>query len=260
MSEYDDILLDVADGVATITINRPEHGNKFTDHTALELADVLRRFRAEPDWRVAVLTGSGEKFFCIGGEHDKPVSRHDYSQVMPIVDVYELIDTVAKPVLAAVNGFAVGGGHVLHVVCDISIASENAVFRQVGPSVGSFDPGYGTWYLEDTIGRKRAKEMWYFNRKYTAAQALEMGLVNEVVPADRLREHVHGLAIELQRRGPGALAALKTAFSARNHGVSGQARLGHDQLLTYYLTTEEHEEMSASFAERRSPNPERFLR
>lgn len=258
--EYQDILLDVADGVATITINRPDHANKFSDHTALELADVLRRFRAERTWRTAVLTGAGDRFFCIGGEHDQPVTLHDYSQVMPIVDVYELIDTIPKPIIAAVNGYAVGGGHVLHVVCDISVASENALFRQVGPSVGSFDAGYGSWYLEDTIGRKRAKEMWYFNRKYTAAQALEMGLVNEVVPADRLQARAHELAVELQQRGPGALAALKGAFSARNHGVSGQSRLAHDQMLTYYLTTEEHAEMSASFAERRAPDPDKFLK
>ena len=132
-----------------------------------------------------MLTGSGDKFFCIGGEHD-PMTSLDQSQVLPIVDVYQAIDTISKPVIAAVNGFAVGGGNVLHTVCDLTIASENAVFRQVGPMVGSFDAGYGTWYLEDTIGRKRAKEMWYLNRKYSAAQALAMGLVNEVVVPEEL--------------------------------------------------------------------------
>ena len=128
---------------------------------------------------MAVLTGAGDKFFCIGGEHDE-LSSMDYSSVMPVIDLYEFIDTMPKPVIAAVNGFAVGGGNVLQVVCDLSVAAPHAVFRQVGPLVGSFDAGYGTWYLEETIGRRRAKEMWYLNRKYSAEQALEMGLVNEI--------------------------------------------------------------------------------
>lgn len=256
---YEDIRLEVADGTATITINRPERGNMFRDKTTRELADALRRFREEPDWRVGVITGAGEKFFCIGGEHE-PVRRHDYSQALPIVDVYELIDTIPKPVIAAVNGYAVGGGNVLHVMCDMTVAAEHAIFRQVGPMVGSFDAGYGTWYLEDVIGRKRAKELWYLNRKYSAAQALDMGLVNEVVPADRLLARVREIADELRRRGPGPLAALKGAFSARHSGVGGQARLLHDQLLTYYLTTEEAAELSRAFAEKREPDIERFLR
>ena len=256
---YEDILFDVSDGVATITLNRAEHGNQFRRRTALELADALRHLRDEPELRVGVITGAGKKFFCIGGEHE-PVTRHDYSQTMPIVDVYELIDSVPKPVIAAVNGYAVGGGHVLHVLCDLSIAAEHAVFRQVGPVVGSFDAGYGTWYLEDAVGRKRAKEIWYLNRKYTAEQALAMGLVNEVVPAERLLPRVREIAAELKQRGPGPLAAVKGAFSARHTGVVGQSRLAHDQMLTYYLTTEEHDELSRSFAERREPDTERFLR
>lgn len=256
---YTDILVDVTDGVATITLNRPEQGNKFRPRTARELADALRRLRDEPEWRVGVITGAGEKFFCIGGEHE-PVTRHDYSQAMPIVDVYQLIDTVPKPIIAAVNGYAVGGGHVMHVMCDLTIAAEHAVFRQVGPLVGSFDAGYGTWYLEDAVGRKRAKEIWYLNHKYTAQQALGMGLVNEVVPAERLMPRVREIAEELKRRGPGPLAAVKGAFSARHTGVVGQSRLAHDQMLTYYLTTEEHDELAHAFAERREPDTERFLR
>ncbi|MQA83570.1 MAG: crotonase [Streptosporangiales bacterium] len=256
---YTDIRFDVADGIATITIDRPERGNKFRPETARELADALRRVRDDADLRVGILTGTGEKFFCIGGEHD-PVTAFDPGAAMPIVDVYELLDVVPKPIIAAVNGFAVGGGNVLHVMCDLSIAAEHAVFRQVGPLVGSFDAGYGTWYLEDVVGRKRAKELWYLNRKYTADQALAMGLVNEVVPAARLMERAREVAGELMGRGAGALAALKAAFSARHTGVAGQARLAHDQLLTHYLRSEEAEELGEAFAARRRADPTRFYR
>jgi naphthoate synthase len=257
---YEDILFVVDDGVLTLTINRPGEGNKFRKRTALELGDALRRFREEPSWRVAILTGAGDKFFCIGGEHESSEGGYGYSEVMPIVDVYELIDSIAKPIIAAVNGFAVGGGNVLQVVCDLSVASSTAIFRQVGPLVGSFDPGYGTWILEETVGRKRAKEMWYTNRKYSADEALRIGLVNEVVPGDELLHRVYEIAEELKRRGPGALGAVKGAFSARHSGVVGQARVAHDQMLTYYLNTEEAHELAESFNERRDPDTGRFGR
>jgi naphthoate synthase len=257
VTSYEDIKVGTEDAVLTITIDRPEAGNKFRHQTCLELFDALQRFRLDPVLRAAVLTGSGTKFFCIGGEHE-PATSLDQSQVLPIIDVYQAIDTIAKPIIAAVNGFAVGGGNVLHTVCDLSIASQTAVFRQVGPMVGSFDAGYGTWYLEDTIGRKRAKEMWYLNRKYSADQALTMGLVNEVVPPESLMEHAVAAAREISLRSPQAIGALKTAFSGRHNGVSGQARMAHDQYLTTYLTTGEAREMSAAFAERRDPQPDRF--
>jgi naphthoate synthase len=256
--DYTDILFEVDEGVVTLTINRPDNGNMFRRDTALELADAMRTFRDRVDLRVAILTGAGDRFFCIGGEHE-PMKHHDYSEAMPIVDVYELIDSVPKPVIAAVNGFAVGGGQVLQTVCDLTIAADHAVFRQVGPLVGSFDPGFGTWYLEDTVGRKRAKEMWFLNHKYTAVEAREIGLVNEVVAGPVLIGRTREIAAELKQRGPGALAALKSAFSARHTGVIGQARLGHDQLLTYYLTTQEHEELSDAFRDRREPDQTRFL-
>ena len=140
-----------------------------------------------------------------------------------------------------------GGGNVLHTVCDLTIASDRAVFRQVGPLVGSFDAGYGTWYLEDAIGRKRAKELWYLNRRYSAAEAAAFGLVNDVVPHDELMDRARAMATELLDRGPGAIAGLKAAFSGRHSGVAGQARLAHDQLLTYYLTTNEAHALSESF-------------
>ncbi|GGJ65520.1 enoyl-CoA hydratase-related protein [Streptomyces brasiliensis] len=254
---YDDILIDRDGAVLVITINRPEAGNKLRHQTCLELVDALQRFRLDPQLRAAVLTGAGEKFFCIGGEHD-PVTSLDQSQVLPIIDVYQAIDTIPKPIVAAVNGFAVGGGNVLNTVCDLTVAAENAVFRQVGPMVGSFDAGYGTWYLEDTVGRKRAKEMWYLNRKYDAKQALAMGLVNEVVPAGQARDRAVELATEIATRSPMAIAGLKGAFSARHNGVSGQARMAHDQQLSYYLTTKEAHELSAAFSERREPDTEQF--
>ncbi|KQS68268.1 enoyl-CoA hydratase-related protein [Modestobacter sp. Leaf380] len=252
---YDDIDVAVRDGVATIAINRPDNANKLRFQTARELLDAFRTVRETPSTDVVVLTGTGDKFFCIGGEHEE-LSSLDYSSVMPVIDLYEFIDTMAKPVIAAVNGFAVGGGNVLQVVCDLSVAAPHAVFRQVGPMVGSFDAGYGTWYLEETIGRRRAKEMWYLNRKYSAEQALEMGLVNEIAadPVARAQE----IAQTLRQRGPFALGALKTAFSSRHTGVTGQARMAHDLLLTAYRSTREAEEMSRSFEERRAPDRTTF--
>jgi len=259
MTAFEDILVERDGPVLTITINRPESGNKLRAQTCLEIVDALRRLKMDPALRVGVLTGVGEKFFCIGGEHDE-TTMVDPSQVIPIVDVYQAIDTGPKPVIAAVNGFAVGGGNVLANVCDLTVAADTAVFRQVGPMVGSFDAGYGTWYLEDSIGRKRAKELWYLNDKYTAAEALELGLVNKVVPAAQLREAAAELAARVATRSPIAIGALKTAFSARHNGVAGQSRLAHDQYLTLYLTTREAHETSAAFAERRDPDPELFWR
>jgi naphthoate synthase len=256
---YADILVSRADAVVTVVLNRPDTGNRFRRRTTRELADAFRGFRDDPRARVAVLTGAGDRFFCIGGEHE-PLESAAPSAALPIVDVYELIDTVPKPVVAAVNGFAVGGGNVLHVVCDLSIAADTAVFRQVGPLVGSFDAGYGSWYLEDTVGRKRAKEMWFLNRKYSATQALAMGLVNEVVPAAELAARAAEVAAELATRGPLALAGLKGAFSGRHSGVAGQARLAHDQLLTYYLRTDEAAAVHEAFERRTAPDPARFLR
>jgi naphthoate synthase len=255
MTGYTDIVTSIEGPVLTITINRPDAGNKIRPETAAELIDAFQKFRTGPSTRVAILTGAGSKFFCIGGEHDELKSL-DYSAVLPMVDLYQLIDTTTKPVIAAVNGFAVGGGNVLHTVCDLTVAAESAVFRQVGPMVGSFDAGYGTAYLEDTIGRKRAKEMWYLNKKYRAAEALSFGLVNEVVPDAQLLGRATELAREIATRSPLAIGGLKAAFSARHNGVSGQARMGHDQLLTLYLTTREAHETAAAFAERRAPSEE----
>lgn len=257
MSNYEDIILERDGAVLTITINREDAGNKLRARTCIEIVDALRELKMDPTLRVGILTGVGEKFFCIGGEHDD-ITSVDPSQVIPIVDLYQAIDTGTKPIIAVVNGFAVGGGNVLANVCDLTVAADTAIFRQVGPMVGSFDAGYGTWYLEDSIGRKRAKELWYLNDKYTAQEALELGLVNRVVPATQLREVAAELAARIATRSPLAIGALKTAFSARHNGVAGQSRLAHDQYLTLYLTTREAHETNEAFSERRDPDPEQF--
>jgi naphthoate synthase len=256
---YEDITMTVDDGVAILTINRPEQANKLRFETARELVDGLREVRQNPAIDVAVLTGAGDKFFCIGGEHEELKSL-DYSSVMPVIDLYEFIDAMPKPVIAAVNGYAVGGGNVLQNVCDLAYAAPHALFRQVGPLVGSFDAGYGTWYLEESIGRRRAKEMWYLNKKYTAEEALAMGLINGIVTEGSVVDHAVEVAQQLRLRGPFAIGSLKTAFSARHAGVAGQARLAHDLLLTTYRSTEEAEEMSRSFEEKRTPERTRFYR
>src|SRR5690606_509669 len=175
--------------------------------------------------------------------------------VLPTLEMYEAIDRLQKPVIASVNGFAVGGGNVLQMVCDLTIAKESAVFRQVGPMVGSFDAGYGTWYLEDLVGKKRAKEIWYTNPKMTAQEAKEIGLINKVVPDAELREKTREWALEVADRGAFALASIKGAFNARHGGVSGLSRVTHDLLLSQYLGTPEAKELSASFNERRKPDP-----
>jgi naphthoate synthase len=172
--------------------------------------------------------------------------------------MYEAIDRLQKPVIASVNGFAVGGGNVLQMVCDVTIAKESAVFRQVGPMMGSFDAGYGTWYLEDIVGKKRAKEIWYSNPKMSAEHAERIGLINRVVPDADLKEKTREFALEIADRGAFALASIKGAFNARHGGVAGLSRVTHDLVLRQYLDTDEHEELSASFNERRKPDHSKF--
>lgn len=259
MSETFETILYEEDGpIGWITINRPEDGNMFTPVTCVEIRDCIEAIRRETRTRVVVLTGAGEKFFCIGGRKDGMEETTLYAGVLPTLEMYDAIDKLQKPVIAMVNGFAVGGGNVLQTVCDLSIAKESAVFRQVGPMMGSFDAGYGTWYLEDAIGKKRAKEMWYTNRKLSAAEALDWGLINRVVPDDTLREETRDWALSISERGPLALAGIKHAFLARHGGVGGLGRVSHDMLLKLYLKTEESQELSKAFGERRSPDPDKF--
>jgi len=255
---YSEILYEEDGPTGTITLNRPDDGNMFTETMCHEIRDCIEQVRRETRTRVLVLTGAGDKFFCIGGRKDGMEKTHLYAGVLPTLEMYEAIDRLQKPVIASVNGFAVGGGNVLQMVCDVTIAKESAIFRQVGPMMGSFDAGYGTWYLEDLVGKKRAKEIWYANIKMTAAHAKEIGLINRVVPDADLQAETRKFALEIADRGAFALASIKGAFNARHGGVAGLSRVTHDLLLRPYLDTEEHKELNASFAERRQPDASKF--
>ncbi len=255
---FEDILFHEDGPIATITLNRPDDGNMFTPRMCHEIRDCVEAVRRETRTRVIVITGAGEKFFCIGGRKEGMEDTRLYAGVLPTLEMYEAIDRVQKPVIASVNGFAVGGGNVLQMVCDLTIAKASAVFRQVGPMMGSFDAGYGTWYLEDLVGKKRAKEIWYCNQKISAADALAMGLVNRVVADDTLVDETRKFALEVADRGAFALASIKAAFNARHGGVGGLARMAHDLLLRQYLASDESKELAAAFGERRAPDSKKF--
>ena len=255
---YETILYEESGPVGTITLNRPDDGNMFTTQMCHELRDCINEIRRETRTRAIILTGAGDKFFCIGGRKDGLPETNLYAGVLPTLEMYESIERLQKPVIASVNGFAVGGGNVLQVVCDLTIAKESAVFRQVGPMMGSFDAGYGTWYLEDAIGKKRAKEMWFLNDRLNAQQALDFGLINRVVPDHLLKEETMKMAMTIASRGPFALASIKGAFQARHGGVSGLSRITHDLLLRPYLNTDESTELRESSAQRKDPNPDTF--
>lgn len=257
---FKEILYQEDGPIGTITMNRPDDGNMFTETMCHEIRDCINDIRRETRTRVVILTGAGDRFFCLGGRKDGMPDTQLYAGVLPTLEMYESIDRLQKPVIAAVNGYAVGGGNVLQMVCDLTIASDKAMFRQVGPMVGSFDAGYGTWYLEDLVGKKKAKEMWYCNPKISPEEALRIGLINRVVPAAELRDAAREMALEVADRGAFALASIKGAFNARHGGVSGLSRMAHDLLLRGYLETEEHDEMAESFAQRRKPNADRFGR
>ena len=255
---FETILYEENGPVGIITLNRPDDGNMFTTQMCHEIRDCINDIRRETRTRVVILTGAGDKFFCIGGRKDGLPETNLYAGVLPTLEMYEAIERLQKPVIASVNGYAVGGGNVLQVVCDLTIAKESAVFRQVGPMMGSFDAGYGTWYLEDAIGKKRAKEMWLLNDRLNAQQALDFGLINRVVPDHLLKEETMKMALTIASRGPFALASIKGAFQARHGGVSGLSRITHDLLLRPYLNTDESHELRESFAKRQEPNPDSF--
>jgi naphthoate synthase len=255
---YQTILYEEDGPIGTITLNRPDDGNMFDVIMCHEIRDCIESIRRETRTRVIVLTGAGDRFFCIGGRKDGMEDTTVYAGVLPTLEMYEAIDRVQKPVIASVNGFAVGGGNVLQMVCDMTIAKESAVFRQVGPMVGSFDAGYGTWYLEDLVGKKRAKEIWFNNPRMSAKEAQALGLINRVVPDDKLKEETRKFALETADRGAFALASVKAAFNARHGGVSGLARMAHDLLLRSYLESEESAELAKSFAEKRKPDASKF--
>ncbi|MCZ7659663.1 MAG: enoyl-CoA hydratase-related protein [Xanthobacteraceae bacterium] len=257
---YETILYDEKGPIGTITLNRPQDGNMFNATMCHEIRDCINAIRRETRTRVIVLTGAGDRFFCIGGRKDGMEDTTLYAGTLPTLEMYESIEKLQKPVIASVNGFAVGGGNVLQMICDCTIAKEGAVFRQVGPMMGSFDAGYGTWYLEDLVGKKRAKEIWFRNPKIGAAEALQMGLINKVVPDADLAKETEAFALEIAERGPFALASVKAAFNARHGGVSGLSRMAHDLLLRSYLESEESHELSKAFAEKRKPDPGKFGR
>ncbi|MFG1191838.1 enoyl-CoA hydratase-related protein [Xanthobacter flavus] len=244
--------------VGVLTLNRPDDGNMFTPTMCREIRDCIERVRNETRTRVLVLTGAGDRFFCIGGRKDELEDTNLYPGVVPTLEMYEAIDRLQKPVIAAVNGFAVGGGNVLQMVCDMTIAKASAVFRQVGPMMGSFDAGYGTWYLEDLVGKKKAKEIWFCNPKMSAQQALELGLCNRVVPDETFWAEVMAFAGEVAERGSYALAGIKASFNARHQGVVGLSRVTHDLVLPLYYQTAEAKELGAAFNGRRKPDPSTF--
>jgi 2-ketocyclohexanecarboxyl-CoA hydrolase len=254
MGDYKDILLEVRDGVARITINRPEKYNAFTPGTCEELIDALKRAGWDKSVAVIVLAGAGDRAFCTGADQ----SAHEGSYGgrgtlgLPIDEVQTLIRDVPKPVIARVQGFAIGGGNVLATLCDFTIASEKAVFGQVGPRVGSVDPGFGTAYLARIVGEKRAREIWYLCRRYSAKEALDMGLVNAVVPADRLDEEVDRWCAEIRQMSPTAVAIAKRSFNADTEHLRGVSALGFEAVALFY-DTEESKEGGRAFREKRPP-------
>ncbi|MGD8825354.1 MAG: 2-ketocyclohexanecarboxyl-CoA hydrolase [Myxococcales bacterium] len=253
--KYEDILYEANDGVATITINRPDKYNAFRGQTCEELIHAFNRAGWDKSIGVIVLTGAGDKAFCTGGDQSAHAGSYDGRGTigLPIEEVQTVIRDVPKPVIARVQGYAIGGGNVLATLCDLTIASEQAQFGQVGPKVGSVDPGFGTAFLAQVVGEKRAREMWYLCRRYTAAQAYQMGLVNVVVPHEKLDDEVAAWCAELMERSPTALAIAKRSFNAATESFRGLASMGMQSLALYY-ETEESKEGVRAFAEKRKPD------
>ena len=261
--KFEEIIYEKKDGIATITINRPEKYNACTSVTIYELSQALTDAWVDTEVGVVVLTGAGDKAFCSGGDQSIR-EKGGYAGTVAALplevgwqQVSLLIRTIPKPVIARVNGFAIGGGNVFQVVCDLSIASETAQFGQAGPRVGSFDPGYGTGDLARAVGMKKAKEIWYMCRRYTAKEALDMGLVNAVVPPDKLDEEVAKWCGELLEKSPTALKMLKYSFHGETDGVIGISNLGVGGLSMFYETDESLEGKTA-FMEKRKPDFTKF--
>ena len=261
--EYADIVYETAEGIAKITINRPEVRNAFRPTTLFELSHAFSAARDDPAIGVIILTGAGTQAFCSGGDQkirgdDGYLDTHGVGR-LNVLDLQVQIRRTPKPVIAMVAGYAIGGGHVLHVCCDLTIAADNAIFGQTGPKVGSFDGGYGSWLLAETVGLKKAREIWYLCRQYTAQQALDMGLVNTVVPLERLEEETVTWARELLERSPLALRMLKGALNAVTDGAAGMQQFAGDATLLFYMS-EEAQEGRDAFKEKRRPDFARFPR
>lgn len=261
IKEYKEILFDIYDGIARITINRERYRNAFTPTTTTEMSDALYVCRECQDIRIVVLTGAGDKAFCAGGDmHVKGRGGYVGTDGVPrlnVLDVQKQIRSLPKPVIAMVNGFAIGGGHVLHVVCDLTIASDNARFGQTGPKVGSFDAGFGSSYLARCVGQKRAREIWFLCRQYTAQEAYEMGMVNKVVPFERLEDEVVEWAETMMQHSPLALRMIKAGLNAELDGQAGIQELAGDATMLYYMT-DEAQEGGKAFLEKRRPRFEDY--
>ncbi|MFQ5665481.1 MAG: 1,4-dihydroxy-2-naphthoyl-CoA synthase [Candidatus Binatia bacterium] len=254
---FEDVLYDTRDGVGWITINRPAVRNAFRARTVDEMIAAFRKAWADRDVGVVVLTGSGDKAFCSGGDQkDRSASGYAAGTSgigMDVASLHSVIRNIPKPVIAMVNGYAIGGGHVLQVLCDLSIAADTAIFGQTGPRVGSIDPGFGTAYLARIVGEKKAREIWYLCRQYSAQEAWEMGLVNKVVPPSQLRAEVEQWCRELLDKSPTALKLAKYSFNADTDHIHGITELGFSALQLYYQTPEAQEGRNA-FIEKRRPD------
>ena len=261
--EYEDILYATAEGIAKITINRPEVRNAFRPETLFELQHAFHRAHEDSTVGVIILTGAGNEAFCSGGDQRvRGEGGYVGEDRVPRLNVLELqrqIRTLPKPVIAMVAGYAIGGGQVLHLVCDLTVAADNARFGQTGPKVGSFDAGYGAALLARTVGHKKAREIWFLCRQYTAEEAREMGLVNTVVPLARLEEETVQWCREILQMSATALRFLKAAFNADTDGLAGLQQLAGDATLLFYLTDEAKEGRNA-FLERRKPDFSKFPR
>lgn len=261
--EYEEIKYEFHEGIAKISINRPHVHNAFTPKTVMELIDAFTRARDDQKVGVIVLTGEGDRAFCSGG--DQKVRGNggyvgdDQIPRLNVLDLQRLIRIIPKPVVAMVKGWSIGGGNVLQIVCDLTIAADNARFGQTGPKVGSFDAGYGSGYLARIVGHKKAREIWYLCRQYDAQQALDMGLVNTVVPLDQVEEETVKWCKEMLAMSPTALRFLKAAFNADTDGLAGIQQFAGDATLLYY-TTDEAKEGRDAFKEKRIPDFTQFPR
>ncbi len=265
VKEYTDIIYEHAEGegIAKITINRPEVRNAFRPLTVMEMMDAFADVRDASHIGVALLTGAGTEAFCSGGDQrvrgEGGYVGHDQIPRLNVLDLQRQIRLLPKPVIAVVAGYAIGGGNVLQLVCDLTIAADNAIFGQAGPKVGSFDGGYGAGYLARVVGHKKAREIWYLCRQYTAQEALQMGLVNTVVPLEKLEETAVQWAREILEKSPTAIRFLKAAFNADTDGLAGLQQLAGDATLLFYLTDEAKEGRDA-FLQKRKPDFSKFPR
>jgi naphthoate synthase len=261
IKEYEEILFDSFEGIARITINRPRYRNAFTPDTAREMCDAMTWCREDQAISVVILTGAGDKAFCSGGDQNvKGFAGYVGKDGIPrlnILDLQKQIRSLPKPVIAMVNGYAIGGGHVLHVVCDLSIASENAIFGQTGPRVGSFDAGFGSSYLARVVGQKKAREIWFLCEQYSAREALQMGLVNKVVPFEFLEEETVTWCKKIMQHSPLALRMIKAGLNAELDGQAGIQELAGNATMLYYMT-EEAQEGKKAFLEKRTPDFKKY--